>query len=163
MRWNPLPALQRTVRRTRYILQSMWLEARRAAADPREDSGAPTAIAAIERPEPRGFAAPERSPRRSRSGLLYESRDDAHRRSFSAIDTESEGTGLTRERDYSELTLSAIQRAMKKLQSQGYEPDGIVLRVHEAEKMLEQNFDWHPGEPLPENIHLFGLPVKVQE
>ena len=163
MRWNPLPALQRTVRRTRYILQSMWLEARRAAADPREGTGAPTAIAAIERPQPRSLATPERSTRRSRSGLLYESRDDARRRSFSAIDTESEGTGLTRERDYSELTLSAIRRAMLKLQEQGYEPDGIILRVHEAEKMLEQNFHWHRGEPLPQNIMMFGLPVKVQE
>ena len=52
---------------------------------------------------------------------------------------------------------------MDDIRSRGYEPDGIVLLVDEAETMLEENFNWHRGDPLPKNITLFGLPVRVQE
>lgn len=61
------------------------------------------------------------------------------------------------------MTLSALRRAMAEIESRGYQPDGIILRVDEARIMLKQNFDWEDGDPLPEDIHLFGLPVKVQE
>lgn len=52
---------------------------------------------------------------------------------------------------------------MTKLEAEGYKPDGIILRIDEARIMLKQNFNWEEGDPLPENIQLFGLPVKVQE
>ena len=52
---------------------------------------------------------------------------------------------------------------MKELESQGYKPDGIVLLKHEAILLLRMNFSWRDGDPMPQNIELFGLPVTVQE
>lgn len=147
-----LRALRSAVRRSRRVLLAVWVEARRSAAAS-GDNSSPTAVAALERTRTGKY----------RSGILaIEPRGD-HRRSYSAIATDSPGTGIVAARDYSQLTLSAIHRAMLKLETQGYKPDGIILRVDEARIMLKQNFDWEEGDPLPENIQLFGLPVKVQE
>ena len=52
---------------------------------------------------------------------------------------------------------------MNELREQGYQPDGIVLLKHEARILLSVNFAWKDGDPMPENIELFGLPVTVQE
>jgi hypothetical protein len=52
---------------------------------------------------------------------------------------------------------------MQELESQGYKQDGIVLLKNEARILLSVNFNWKDGDPMPENIELFGLPVTVQE
>jgi hypothetical protein len=52
---------------------------------------------------------------------------------------------------------------MNELESQGYKPDGIILLKDEARILLQLNFSWKDGDPMPENIELFGLPVTVQE
>jgi hypothetical protein len=52
---------------------------------------------------------------------------------------------------------------MQDIRARGYEPDGIVLLVEEAETMLEENFNWRRGDPFPTNIKILGLPVRVQE
>ena len=146
-----LRALRSALRRSRRALLAMWVEIVRPTAT--AGSLAVADPAAVERARTGKY----------RSGILaIEPRGD-HRRSYRAIATDSAGSGLIAARDYRQLTLSAIHRAMVKLQEEGYQPDGIILRVDEARIMLKQNFDWEEGDPLPKNIQLFGLPVKVQE
>lgn len=149
-----LRTLRSAVRRARRVLLAMRVEAQRSGA-----SAGDHTITAIECAKPRNRAPAKR---RSRGSRLSATKPDG-RRSLIAIETDSPGEGLVAARDYSELTLSSIRRAMQEIESKGYQPDGIILRTSEAKIMLKHNFAWEEGDPLPENIHLFGLPVKVQD
>ena len=156
-------------RKLRRILQAVWLEVWRQ--DPAVDSG---------RDNVREFAAPDsgagsevigrvtgsnehtRSVVKLRSADIVRDRDSRAGGPVIAIEARGGGPRPAQGKKLAEYTLTAIRNSMKKLESQGIRPDGIILEPDEYHVLLKMNFDWRDGDPYPSSVTLFGLPVKVQ-
>lgn len=149
-------------RKFRRILSAVWVEVRREDPDgerpgPKIVAGAGTEIIGRVSGSNKSLLAERR-----READIVRDRDTGARRSFVAIEARSDRAGIVKSGREYELTLVAIKDSMHKLEAQGIRPDGIILEVDEFKLMLRQNFQWKDGDPLPENVTLFGLPVKVQ-
>lgn len=150
-------------RKFRRILSAVWVEVRRedtgesTAGRPEIVSGARTEIVGRVSGSNRTLLTERR-----READIVRNRDTRAGRSFVAVEARSDREGLVaRGREY-ELTLVAIKNAVHELEARGIRADGIILEPDEFKMMLRQNFQWEDGDPLPTNVTLFGLPVKVQ-
>jgi hypothetical protein len=152
-------------RKFRRILQAVRLEIRREDPDPADINCSYPAT--LPRPGTEVIGRVEGTNKsfiaeRRRDAAIVRDRDTGARRSFVAVEAQSDRAGLVKTGREFELTLVAIKNSMRQLEQQGIRPDGIILEPHEFEIMLRQNFQWREGDELPASVTLFGLPVRVQ-
>lgn len=158
-------------RKLRRVLRTVWVEVRR------EDGDAASTVDTLDLADSRRI---ESEPARKVGEITGRSTDPAARkwwlahqpivrdgdsgagRYYRAVEARSSPKGLAKKSDVARYTLVAIKNAMHELESQGVRPDGIILEPHEFKLLLETNFNWKKGDPLPSSVTLFGLPVKVQ-